>query len=928
MHCMLLAQQYHYDYWEANSKQAIAEHLINAESRKKLIQDNYPAMKFINPDNQPDSLLAISLANEALKIFSHYGDVYQVGGAYRTLAFCYKSLGDYNDALKCLQKALKANPLVAKAPELIASIREQMSVVFSAMNIKQQSDYNRNIYLDLQDMTRQDRYFESRADRLDKESSILNIMIGAVILMIVILLVLLFIFNKLRHKKKERDYIEKLLKPLQEWNNSNNLRINYLNDKIEDINNAYEQHLVHIVDDKKKNIERRAKISLVNSIIPFIDRIINEVSRLKNGNDNDECKKESYNYRLELTDKINDYNEVLTQWIQLRQGDVSLHIESFALQSLFDILSKSRMSFQLKGVDLIIDHTDAIVKADRVLTLFMINTIADNARKFTPKGGNVRISSSENNDYVEISVSDTGCGLSEESMANIFNHKIYNGHGFGLMNCKGIIEKYRKMSQIFSVCTISAESAPEKGSRFFFRLPKGIRRTLALLAMLVLGLNNTNADILLERANSYADSTYYANINSHFSKALDFADSARYYLNEFYLQTNPYKKHLMLRKGNISLLPAEISWLHDRIPTDYNIILDIRNESAVAALALHKWDLYAYNNKVYTQLFKELSADNSLPAYCHDMQQSQSNKTIAVILLVLLLLMILPAYYFLYYRHRLYYHFCVEQVKRINNILLKDDEPEKKLQQIRPLAKETYPAPLQNIVSQIQQALQDSIDLQIKRNTDIELADDELRRAEYEDNLLHISNSVLDNCLSTLKHETMYYPSRIRQLVDDDDRNIDAIEEIVKYYKEIYTILSSQAMRQTETFKFRCTNIIVKEFADTDSDVEVFGDKDLMHYLFDIISKQCNNKQKISVYSIDHNYVVFKILMPNLQLTDEQCAALFTPDIKNVPYLLCKQIVRDHSEYTNYRGCGILAERSEKGGTIIVITLPKYKIQS
>ena len=50
------------------------------------------------------------------------------------------------------------------------------------------------------------------------------------------------------------------------------------------------------------------------------------------------------------------------------------------------------MSFQMQGVKLDVEPTDAVVKADRILTLFMINTIADNARKFTPEGGKVTIS--------------------------------------------------------------------------------------------------------------------------------------------------------------------------------------------------------------------------------------------------------------------------------------------------------------------------------------------------------------------------------------------------------------------------------------------------------------------------------------------------------------------------------------------------------
>ena len=52
--------------------------------------------------------------------------------------------------------------------------------------------------------------------------------------------------------------------------------------------------------------------------------------------------------------------------------------------------------------------------------------------------------------------------------------------------------------------------------------------------------------------------------------------------------TSPLKgKELMKQLGSLSIVPAEIKWYHDSLPMNYGIILDIRNESAVAALALH-----------------------------------------------------------------------------------------------------------------------------------------------------------------------------------------------------------------------------------------------------------------------------------------------------------------------------------------------------
>ena len=92
----------------------------------------------------------------------------------------------------------------------------------------------------------------------------------------------------------------------------------------------------------------------------------------------------------------------------------------------------------------------------------------------------------------------------------------------------------------------------------------------------------------------------------------------------------------------------ELKWLQDNVPTDYDVILDMRNESAVACLALHRWKEYGFNNEIYTRLFKELSADTSLPAYCKKMRKQQADKNIAIVILIIVFLMILPAYYLLY----------------------------------------------------------------------------------------------------------------------------------------------------------------------------------------------------------------------------------------------------------------------------------------
>ena len=728
--CLSIAQRYHYPYFEAQAKEALAEHGYD-----------------------------IKFAEEALELFKTYGDVYQIAGAYRTLATCYHVMTDNRQALEFLQAAL-ADKRIYQAPDLVASIYEQMSVAYAAIDDKTNSDHYRNLYIDLQEQTRQDRELEARAETLDKSANQLNLMILAVLAAIILLLFLLWLFNHLNQRKQEDHALVDLLEQKNEEVAVARLRVN---------------------NNERRHLEQRAKVSLIMSITPLIDRILHEVKYLDNL---EHLENQEYTERLdyirELTDNINLQNDLLTRWIQLRQGELSLHIESFQLQDLFDIIARSKTSFSMKGVDLQVEPVDAIVKADRVLTLFMINTLADNARKFTEQGGSVSVSANVANDFVEISVKDTGCGMNEETLAHVFEHKISDKgarqHGFGLMNCKGIIEKYRKMSPLFNVCTLSAESEAGRGSRFFFRLPKGIIRLLVVGYSLLAFGQPLFANSPLQTANS--------------PKAAELLTIKHY------------------------------------------------NDSAVSALERHDWDKYRYYNKVYTRKFREMSADNTLTDYCRTMQQSQINKRIAMILLIVLLLLIVPAYYMLYYRHRLNERYKRERMQLEN----------------------------------------------------IEMADDELHRLELEAAKLHVANNVLDNCLSALKHETMYYPDRIRQLVDNDD--VNALAEVTQYYRQLYGILSEQAMRQVEQVRL---HVHPMEFYGQ----QVIGDDNLLRYLFEII-KPSEMQTEVK----DEQYVTYTM------------KASFKSDIDR---LLCRQIVRDHGEATHRRGCGITVEDNE-----ITITLPRY----
>jgi two-component system NtrC family sensor kinase len=70
-------------------------------------------------------------------------------------------------------------------------------------------------------------------------------------------------------------------------------------------------------------------------------------------------------------------------------------------------------------------------------------------------------------EYAEITVSDTGCGISREELPKIFepffSTKGQKGTGLGLSVIWGIVDNHNG--------TITVESEPKKGTTFRIRLP-------------------------------------------------------------------------------------------------------------------------------------------------------------------------------------------------------------------------------------------------------------------------------------------------------------------------------------------------------------------------------------------------------------------------------------------------------------------------
>lgn len=97
------------------------------------------------------------------------------------------------------------------------------------------------------------------------------------------------------------------------------------------------------------------------------------------------------------------------------------------------------------------------------------NNLFDNAVKFTPEGGSIRVSCKRESGLVKVKVSDSGCGIPEDALPHIFE-KFYqadsshatNGNGLGLALARKIVE--------LSGGNIRVESETGRGTTFYVEL--------------------------------------------------------------------------------------------------------------------------------------------------------------------------------------------------------------------------------------------------------------------------------------------------------------------------------------------------------------------------------------------------------------------------------------------------------------------------
>lgn len=160
-----------------------------------------------------------------------------------------------------------------------------------------------------------------------------------------------------------------------------------------------------------------------------------------------------------------------------------LHKELLDMQALVgDVFRKMQMAVDSHHLQLLANEP-AMVLADKVTMRQMLRIFLENAVKYTPAGGAIRLSSSrcpENAGCLELMIEDTGIGIAEEEQEKIFQ-RFYRvdssrtkeagqpgGTGLGLSIAKWIADQHG--------IKIRVESQPGTGTRFTLKIPLQVVR--------------------------------------------------------------------------------------------------------------------------------------------------------------------------------------------------------------------------------------------------------------------------------------------------------------------------------------------------------------------------------------------------------------------------------------------------------------------
>ena len=207
----------------------------------------------------------------------------------------------------------------------------------------------------------------------------------------------------------------------------------------------------------------------LNGIIGIAESLVNGVAGPQS-----EMTRSNLDMIISSGKRLDRLVNAILDFSKLKEHSLTLYPKPLDMHALTDVvLALSAPSVPTNNVQLInsVDRNVPLVQADEDRVQQIMHNLVGNAIKFT-RSGTITIFTKKIDDYLQVSINDTGIGVEPDELPHIFDSfhqaqgsdsRLYSGTGLGLAVTRQLVELHGGK--------ISVESTPGSGSRFSFTLP-------------------------------------------------------------------------------------------------------------------------------------------------------------------------------------------------------------------------------------------------------------------------------------------------------------------------------------------------------------------------------------------------------------------------------------------------------------------------
>lgn len=408
---------------------------------------------------------ALQYDRQSLAMYEKLGSKTHIGYTYRNIGRDYGSLKQYEKGLEYLDRSMAMAEEMG-VNDLKKTVYEEYTRLYESMGNFRQALYYHKKFKQLGDQLLGDDRNQRIAhlevvydvEKKQKENLLLKQnnhiqglalerqrILGYFLILAIVFVVIiaLFIYNRYLIRKKSQQVLQQSEKKLQKMNDAK---------------------------DKLFTIIAHDLGSPLNSLLLSSGHLSRHYQSLP-GEDVEEFIQDIYRQTRGLSDLL----ENLLQWAMVQTGKLNRNPESVDIRLLtHETVEQIKYSVQKKKIRLnasILENSMAW--ADKHMMKAVIRNLLSNAVKYTHTGGEIFITSKDNGDSIEITVSDNGVGMDEEKVRRLFKEELNQstrgtenekGTGLGLTLCKEFVET--------NGGEIWVRSQFQQGTHFSFTLPK------------------------------------------------------------------------------------------------------------------------------------------------------------------------------------------------------------------------------------------------------------------------------------------------------------------------------------------------------------------------------------------------------------------------------------------------------------------------